>query len=295
MSSNNTRTRSKGYMPAIVFKTILADRSASMETFNGKQYDMVEHLLNDAKKQASETNKQTHVKFVTFDNRVTTIIDQDISSYNINRDVIEDAMKPSSSTRFNDTLIEEIDSLILKKENYLQSLSNKARALNPDIAMVLIAITDGEDNSSQHSMKGTREEMLQFRQNGGRAILMAANMDAEEIGGKYGFNPEKAITVHNSNPVAIESCYRAVSHMARNLSLGIDASFTPFERASSQALPSLQGNTGPPQLQRAVAMPLDSIQDDDDDDNHPLLWTNFNSDDNSSLLTAPTLTRSQRY
>ena len=61
---SNTRTRSKGYMPAIVFKTILADRSASMETFNGKQYDMAEHLLNDAKKQASETNKQTHVKFV---------------------------------------------------------------------------------------------------------------------------------------------------------------------------------------------------------------------------------------
>ena len=292
MSSNNTRTRSKGYMPAIVFKTILADRSASMETFNGKQYDMVEHLLNDAKKQASETNKQTHVKFVTFDNRVRTIIDQDISSYNIDRDVIEDAMKPSASTRFNDTLIEEIDSLILKKETYLQSLSNKARALNPDIAMVLIAITDGEDNVSQHSMEGAREEMVQFRQNGGRAILMAANMDAEEIGGKYGFNPEKSITVHNSNPIAIESCYRAVSGMARNLSLGIDTSFTPVERASSQALPSLQGNTGPPQLHRAMAMPLESIQDDDD--NHPLLWTNFNSDNNSSLLTAPTLTRQYR-
>jgi len=292
MSSNNTHTRSKGYMPAIIFKTILADRSGSMESFNGKQYDMVEHLLNDAKKQASKTNKQTHVKFVTFDNRVTTVIDQDISSYNIDRDVIEDAMRPAATTKFNDTLIEEIDALILKKENYLQSLSNKARALNPDIAMVLIAITDGQDNESQHSMEGTREEMLQFRNNGGRAILMAANMDAEEIGAKYGFNPEKSITVHNSNPIAIESCYRAVSDMARNLSLGIDTSFTPFERASSQALPPLQGNIGPPQLQRAMALPLDSIQDDDN--NHPLLWTNFNSGNNSSLLTPPTLTRQHR-
>lgn len=279
MSSNNTRTRSKGYMPTIIFKTILADRSASMESFNGKQYDMVEHLLNDAKKQALETNQSTHVKFVTFDNRVTTVIDQDISSYNIDRDIIEDVMKPSASTRFNDTLIEQIDSLILKKENYLQSLPNKARDLKPDIAMVLIAITDGEDNVSQHSIEGTREEMLQFRQNGGRAILMAANMDAEEIGGKYGFNPEKAITVHNSNPVAIESCYRAVSTMARNLSLGIDTSFTPFERASSQTAP-LQSGTGLPQLQRAMALPLQSIPDDDD--NHPLLWTNFNSDNNNS-------------
>ena len=293
MSSNNTRTRSKGYMPTIIYKTILADRSASMESFNGKQYDMVEHLLNDAKKQALETNQPTHVKFVTFDNRVTTVIDQDISSYTINRDIIEDVMKPSSSTRFNDTLIEQIDSLILKKEKYLQSLSNEARTLKPDIAMVLIAITDGEDNASRHSMEGTREEMLQFRQNGGRAILMAANMDAEEIGGKYGFNPEKAITVHNSNPVAIESCYRAVSTMARNLSLGIDTSFTQFERATSQSLPPLQGNTGLPQLQRAVAMPLNSIQDDDDD-NHPLAWTDLNSSLLNPTLTAPTLTRQYR-
>ena len=285
--SSNTRTRSKGYMPTIVFKTILADRSASMETFNGKQYDMVEHLLNDAKKQASETNKKTHVKFVTFDGIVKTIIDQDISSYNIDRDVIEDAMKPSGSTRFNDTLIEEIDSLILKKENYLQSLSNEARALNPDIAMVLIAITDGEDNASMHSMEDAREEMLQFRQNGGRAILMAANMDAEVIGARYGFNPEKSITVHNSNPTAIESCYRAVSDMARNLSQGIDVSFTPVERASSQALPQLQGNTGLPQLQRAVAMPFNS---NDDNDYHPLSWTNFND----TLVTPPTLTRQHR-
>ena len=157
--SSNTRTRSKGYMPAIVFKTILADRSGSMESFNGKQYDMVEHLLNDAKKQASETNKKTHVKFVTFDSCVRTIIDQDISSYNIDRDVIIDAMKPSASTRFNDTLIEEIDALILKKETYLQSLSNKARDLKPDVAMVKIAITEGLDNERQNTMEGTLEEM----------------------------------------------------------------------------------------------------------------------------------------
>ena len=285
--SSNTRTRSKGYMPTIIFKTILADRSASMETFNGKQYDMAEHLLNDAKKQASETNKKTHVKFVTFDDIVKTIIDQDISTYNIDRDVIEDAMKPSGSTRFNDTLIEEIDSLILKKENYLKSLSNEARALNPDIAMVLIAITDGEDNASMHSIERAREKMLLFRQNGGRAILMAANMNAEVIGARYGFNPEKSITVHNSNPTAIESCYRAVSDMARNLSQGIDVSFTPVERASSQALPQLQGNTGLPRLQRAVAMPFNSI---DENDYHPLSWTNFND----ALVTPPTLTRQYR-
>ena len=54
MSSNLHRTRSKGYMPSIIFKTILVDRSGSMSSFQGKQYDMVEHLLEDSKKQALE-------------------------------------------------------------------------------------------------------------------------------------------------------------------------------------------------------------------------------------------------
>ena len=69
--------------------------------------------------------------------------------------------------------------------------------------------------------------------------------------------------------------------MARNLSQGIDVSFTPVERASSQALPQL------PRLQRAVAMPFNSI---DENDYHPLSWTNFND----ALVTPPTLTRQHR-
>ena len=235
MTSSSHRTRSRGYMPSMIFKTILVDRSASMCSFHGKQYDMVEHLIGDSKKQALETKKPTNVKLVAFDNEVNTIMDQDISTYSLSRAHLINELQPRSSTRFNDTLIEEIDSLILKKENYLKSLSNKARGLNPDIAMVLIAITDGEDNASRHSTDGAREEMLKFRQNGGRAILMAANMDAELVGGYYGFNPEKAITVHNSNSQAIESCYRAVSNMARNMTQGLDAPFTHLQRTQSHA------------------------------------------------------------
>ena len=76
--------------------------------------------------------------------------------------------------------------------------------------------------------------MRKFRKSGGRAILMTANMDAEVVGGWYGFNPQKSITVHNSNEDAIETCYRAVSGMARNLTQGIDAPpFSALQRAQS--------------------------------------------------------------
>jgi hypothetical protein len=230
-----TRTRSQGYMPAKIFKTIVADRSGSMDTFNGKQYDMVEHLLQDAKKQATDTQKSTVVTLVAFDNTINDIMrDRDLLTEDIPpRHEIVDGLRPCASTRFNDTLIEELEKLEKKKNDYLSSLQYSVRTLNPDVAMVLIAITDGEDNASINGRKQTREKMLSFRKNGGRAILMAANMDAEEVGEWYGFNPEKSITVHNSNEQAIESCYRAVSNMARNMSQGIDAPFTGLQRATS--------------------------------------------------------------
>ena len=230
-----TRTRSQGYMPVKIFKTILADRSASMYTFNGKQYDMVEHLLQDAKKQATETQKSSVVTLVAFDNNPNDIMrGRDLLTQDIPpRQEIVNGLRPSGSTRFNDTLIEEVEKLKKQKNDYLSSLQPSVRKLNPDVAIVLIAITDGDDNASINDRKKAREKMRSFRKNGGRAILMAANMDAEEIGGRYGFNPEKSITVHNSNEQAIESCYRAVSTMARNMSQGIDVPFTGLQRASS--------------------------------------------------------------
>jgi len=258
-------TRSQGYQPSKSYKTILADRSGSMCSFGGKQYDMAEHLLDDAKKHALETNQSASLTLVTFDYAVNTVLDDaDLLNDDLpTRQEIESALEPRGSTRFNDTLIEQIDALMLKKETHLNSLSREARALNPDIAMVIIAITDGMDNESRHSTAETREKMIKFRKNGGRAILMAANMDAEEIGGWYGFNPEKSITVHNSDEVAIESCYRAVSGMARNLTQGIDPpGFSSLQRAQSNTVSPAslypvdnndQELLAPPTLTRAVA------------------------------------------
>ena len=229
-------TRSQGYAPIKTLKTILADRSASMCTFNGKQYDMVEHLLQDAKKQALEKNLSSPVTFVTFDSHAEVIIkDHDLLTADVPlRHIIEGALTPRGCTRFNDTIIEQIDALILKKDQFLSSLSYAARQLSPDVAMVLIVITDGEDNGSSATTDEAREKMRKFRKSGGRAILMTANMDAEVVGGWYGFNPQKSITVHNSNEDAIETCYRAVSGMARNLTQGIDAPpFSALQRAQS--------------------------------------------------------------
>jgi len=229
-------TRSKGYTPIKSFKTILVDRSGSMGSFNGKQYDMAEHLLQDAKNQAVEKNQSSLVTFITFDDKVEVMLnDSDLLTTDVPPiHIIEGALTPRGCTHFNDTLIEQIDALMLKKETFLSSLHSDTRQLSPDVAMVLIAITDGEDNGSRATTDDAREKMLKFRKSGGRAILMTANMDAEVVGGWYGFNPQKSITVHNSNESAIETCYRAVSGMARNLTQGIDAPpFSALQRTQS--------------------------------------------------------------
>ena len=166
------------------------------------------------------------------------LLTQDIPS----RQELIDGLTPRGCTRFNDTLIEEVEKLEKKKNDYLLSLAPSVRKLKPDVATVLIAITDGQDNESWNNTTIARKKMLSFRKKGGRAILMAANMDAEEIGGWYGFNPEKSITVHNSNEHAIESCYRAVSTMARNMTQGIDTPFTSLERATSMPRHPTQDN-----------------------------------------------------
>ena len=54
-------------------------------------------------------------------------------------------------TRLNDTILESLDELKRGKEEYLASLSNEARNLNPKIVQLLVVVTDGMDNESDSS------------------------------------------------------------------------------------------------------------------------------------------------
>ena len=159
------RTRSQVYSPAAVFKTVLTDRSGSMFTFHGKQYEMVYRLLMDAKTQAVDTKVKTNIDVISFD----TVVEYILQNCNLLEETpptikeLESALYPRGCTRFNDTLVEQIEILTKKKDNFVNSLSNKAKKLDPDIVQVLIAITDGEDNSSKKSVIETRDIVKEFR------------------------------------------------------------------------------------------------------------------------------------
>lgn len=256
--------RSSGLQPAIIFKNICIDRSGSMTSFGGKQYEMTEKLLLDTWKQTRETNVQTKVTLKAFDNNVNIMlcdvnpIIQDTPGLQI----IRETLSPRGMTRLNDTILESLDELKKGKEEYLNSLSNEVRNLNPKIVQLLVVVTDGKDNESDSLKDDVKEKILEFRDQGGEALLMTANMDAQIIGAEYGFNDDQCLTVHNSDQTAIENGFQSLSMAIRTASAGTPTlGFTQLQREQSLnitpsmvvPIPSL---TTPPTLTRQVAGPL---------------------------------------
>lgn len=222
--------------PHAVFKTIIVDRSGSMSSFQGKHIEMTHRMLMETQEQAENSGVRTRVSLTTFDNEVNYPMEMVDPTEDDMLDIsqLNKMLYPRSSTRFNDTLLEEVEKLEKAADDYKKSLPIALRRLDPLIVRIVIAITDGEDNVSTSSIIECRDIMKEYRRNHGTAILMAANMDAEQIGANYGFNSDRCITVHNSNEEAIEAGFRSVMRCQREISLGLDsAPFTYLERTSS--------------------------------------------------------------
>ena len=227
---------SNASQPHAVFKTIIVDRSGSMNSFRGKHIEMTHRMLMETQEQAEKSGIRTRVSLTTFDDRINYPMEMIDPTQEDMLDQLQlnKMLYPRGSTRFNDTLIEEVEKLEKAAADYKKSLPIALRRLDPLIVRIVIAITDGEDNVSDNSIDRCRDIMKEYRHNNGTAILMAANMDAEKIGKDYGFNSDRCITVHNSNENAIEAGFRSVMRCQHELSLGLDsAPFTPFERTSS--------------------------------------------------------------
>jgi len=214
--------RSSGLQPAIILKNICIDRSGSMTSFRGKQYEMTEKLLLDTWNQTRETNVKTKITLKTFDDLVNIMLCEvdplieDTPSFQI----IRESLCPRGMTRLNDTILESLHELKRSKEKYLSSLSNEVRNLNPKIVQLFVLITDGVDNESSSLKEDVKEKILEFREQGGEALLMTANMDARIIGSEYGFNDDRCLTVHSSDQTAIESGFRSLNTAIRTASTG---------------------------------------------------------------------------
>ena len=222
--------------PHAVFKSIVVDRSGSMASFQEKHIEMAYRMLMETQEEAKKSGVRTRVSLTTFDDRANypMIFNDPNSMQMLDQSQLRQMLYPRGTTRFNDTLIEEVEKLEKATEEYRKSLPTALRRLDPLIVRIVIAITDGEDNSSQQTTEQCRNVMNDYRHSGGKAILMAANMDAERIGANYGFNSDRCITVHNSDEQAIEAGFRSIMRCERQMTQGIEvAPFTQLERTSS--------------------------------------------------------------
>ncbi len=260
--------------PHAVFKSIVVDRSGSMSSFQGKHTEMTHRMLMETQEEAGNSDVRTRVSLTTFDDRTNyPMVNIDPTRGDmLDQSQLQKMLYPRGCTRFNDTLIEEVKKLEKAAEDYRKSLPTALRRLDPLIVRIVIAITDGEDNSSRQTTEQCRNIMNDYRHSGGKAILMAANMDAERIGANYGFNSDRCITVHNSDEQAIEAGFRSVMRCERQMTQGIEVA--PFS-----------------QLERNRSCPVQNFQDFDDNDLHSVPAAIADHDSTNFLPTPPQLQR----
>ena len=239
-TSTNARQAPAPY--AVISKTI-TDRSGSMATFRGAQVSMTHELITDIAQQARDSGIPTYWSFTTFDDKITThFLDVDLSSDEIVLPTVQEIramVQPRGSTRIIDTLMQTLAEIDAKKTEIINNMSPEVRNLNPHIATVINCITDGEDNISTYSNNELQASVAEYRTKGGEAILLAANLDAQEIARQYGFSEETALTVHNSNQESIEYAFRCAINTTREVSMGSQATpYTALERHNSQYVSS---------------------------------------------------------
>ena len=268
--------------PMATFNKIIVDRSGSMYSMNGVQVTMNEKLLEDAHDTAKESNTPTFVTFTTFDDKVEThISNKNILTTQIpDKSELKKYLEPRGSTRFIDTILEAITDIKKEVKDYIATLPKKTRDLNPRIVKLINCTTDGYDNMSNHTANELQTAMNNFRNNGGEALLLTANMDAQEIGEQYGFNSDTSLTVHASDPDAIEYAFQCLRTTSAQVSSGGTAiPYTQLQRATSSQ-PTVEidhfQSLAPPSLplrvqglpllrQNAVILPESAFSDDEDD------------------------------
>ena len=282
--------------PVATFTHVITDRSGSMCSMNGLQIPMNKKLLDETKEMAEKTETPTFVTFTTFDDIVEHLTDnKNILDYDVpSEEELHSSLAPRGTTRFIDTVLEAIEDIEKKHEEYKKSLPRKVRALDPRIVRLINCTTDGMDNCSMNDPGDLHDAMSKFRKNGGEALLLAANMDAERIGKEFGFNSDISLTVHASDPDAIEFAFDSLRIQSQRVTSGGSAiPFTQVERQTSQATsisPTIDynNNVAPPILSLRCPPPCPILR------RHNAI--NYDYDDdvfNNVILSPPPIQRAR--
>ena len=235
-SVKRTNSKRPPVKPYAVINYILVDRSGSMATFNNNHVIMNFKLLNDTQENAIKNDIPTYVSFISFDNEEETHLSNvDIRKIKIpSKSILEGYLSPRGTTKFFDTVIKALSDIEKIKTQILKSFPKEIQRLNPNIVTILNCTTDGLDNASSYTEKDLKEKMIEYRKKKGESLFLTANIDAVELGKKYGFHEDTCLTMNNSDEKAIQFAFDCVQQTSRAMSDGsAPPAFTPLQRQIS--------------------------------------------------------------
>ena len=190
------------------------------------------HIILDRSGSMWECMDDTIGGFNTFisDQRVDKSNECRISLYQFDHEYME---------VYRDRKIEEVSNL--SREDYcprgqtalLDAIGRTIGGIKEEGKVVVVIITDGQDNMSKEFELGSIKKMIEKKkEDGWNFVFLGANQDAIVAGGNLGIGRDSSMTF-SQTPQNVNSCFRNLSAaISRNRS-GEDIVFTPKEREES--------------------------------------------------------------
>ena len=236
--------------PQAVFFTFAIDRSGSMRSYGSSVAEQTFQLIGEQQDSALKTGIPTYMTLTTFDD----ISEEKMSQVKLGSPISQDSeptmsnlrkwLTPRNCTRLIDTAIECVDDLVASKKNYIKKMSTEIRELINDdsVKMIFALFTDGSDNATDHINEDLNKKISDYQNQNGVAIFMAANQDAINTGGDFGFSPERSLSVGNCSRTA-SSALRHTTQLITSAGSGErDVSYTMAMREESQEATYLDNN-----------------------------------------------------
>ena len=209
---------------------IVGDRSGSMLSMGDSPWKGVRDWANEQALEAQKHNHKTNITLVIFDDDSKCVLDSvPVSNWTaITDEQAQEWMRPTGCTRLYDTVIEELEILIRKK--------NKR---GKECKAVFALFTDGMDNMSNMGLTEMNKAVKNAKSQGIVCYFLAANQDAIATGHRYGFDRDRCLTT-GSDPNASSHAYKNLSGACYRTTHTphLDKGFTQLERIASAPAPA---------------------------------------------------------
>lgn len=167
----------------------VVDRSGSMHSCATEMRNALNSFFRD---QAQEDGKCL-VDYVQFDHKYELVFeDREVAS-------AEAVLQPSGST----ALLDAVGRAVTELGEKLAALPEDER---PGLVQVVV-VTDGYENASQEwNVEKVRDLIKQQEEKyNWDFVFLGANMDAQQVGQSFGFNPGKSLTYDTANTGAMSA------------------------------------------------------------------------------------------